>query len=147
MTRVLALDVGTKTIGVAIGHVRTGLSEPVTTLSRRSVRKDTEQILQICRKQGIKHVVVGLPLQLDGTEGRSAKLARQIGDAIAQTASYTVDFHDERFSTVEASMRLRDNGKSSRDQKAIIDQAAAMVIVEDWIQWFTSSQDSTGSDS
>ena len=82
--RILGLDVGTKTIGIAIGYVRTELSEPLFTLQRQSVKKDTLRILQECRKQAIDHVVVGLPLQLDGTEGRSAKLARQIGSAIVE---------------------------------------------------------------
>ena len=132
--RILGLDVGTKTIGIAIGYVRTELSEPLFTLQRQSVKKDTLRIVQECRKQAIDHVVVGLPLQLDGTEGRSAKLARQIGSAIVDEGSYTVSYCDERFSTVEASRRLRESGKSSRDQKSIIDQAAAMVIVEDWIR-------------
>ena len=132
--RILGLDVGTKTIGIAIGYVRTGLSEPLFTLRRQSVKKDTVRILQECKKQAIDHVVVGLPLQLDGTEGRSAKLARQIGSAIATDGSYEVSYCDERFSTVEASRRLRESGKSSRDQKSIIDEAAAMVIVEDWIR-------------
>ena len=134
VNRILGLDVGTKTIGIAIGYVRTGLSEPLYTLSRQSVKKDTIKILQECKKQGIEHVVVGLPYQLDGTEGRSAKLARQIGSAIAAESSYEVSYCDERFSTVEASRRLRESGRSSRDQKSVIDQAAAMVIVEDWIR-------------
>ena len=132
--RILGLDVGTKTIGIAIGYVRTELSEPLFTLRRQSVKKDTIRILQECKKQAIDHVVVGLPLQLDGTEGRSAKLARQIGAAISEDGSYAVSYCDERFSTVEASRRLRESGRHSRDQKSIIDQAAAMVIVEDWIR-------------
>jgi len=139
--RVLGLDVGTKTIGVAIGYMSTGLSDPIVTIRRQSVRKDTEKIVQLCRKQAVDHVVVGLPLQLDGTEGRSVKLARQIGNAVEASGSYQVSFYDERFSTVEASRRLRENGKSSRDQKTIIDQAAAMVIVEDWIRTQRSSNE------
>lgn len=132
--RILGLDVGSKTIGIAIGHVRTQLSEPLFTLRRQSVKKDTARIIQECRKQAIDHVVVGLPLQPDGTEGRSARLARQIGDMIVATSSYQVSYYDESFSTVEASKRLYESGKNSRDQKSIIDQAAAMVIVEDWIR-------------
>ena len=132
--RILGLDVGTKTIGIAIGHMRTQLSEPLFTLRRQSVKKDTARIIQECRKQAIDHVVVGLPLQPDGTEGRSARLARQIGGAIVATSSYQVSYYDESFSTVEASKRLYESGKNSRDQKSIIDQAAAMVIVEDWIR-------------
>jgi len=137
--RILSLDVGTKTIGIAIGHFRIDLSEPVMTLSRQSVRKDTIKILELARKRAIDHVVVGLPLQLDGTEGRSARLARQIGDAISADGTYTVSFYDETYSTIEASERLQQSGKNSRSQKDIIDQAAAMVIVEDWIRAYKRS--------
>ena len=132
--RVLGLDVGTKTIGVAIGYPRMQLSEPIQTVKRQSVQKDTEKLLLLCRQQAIDHIVVGLPLQLDGTEGRSVRLARQIGDKLLELGNVGVTYWDERFSTVEAARRLQENGKSSRDQKAIIDQAAAMVILEDWMR-------------
>ena len=90
------------------------------TLRRQSVKKDTVRILQECKRQAIDHVVVGLPLQLDGTEGRSAKLARQIGSAITADSSYEVSYCDERFSTVEASRRLRESGKAAEIKKRLL---------------------------
>lgn len=128
----LCLDVGTKTIGVARGRRDVGLAQPFLTLKRQSVRLDSERIHQIAQEQKVQIVVVGLPMMLDGSEGRSAKLARQIGTALEAFESYQVSYQDERFSTVEAEQRLIASGKSAKKRKQEIDQAAAAVILEHW---------------
>ena len=138
MSCILGLDVGTKTIGVA--RARGRMAFPVTTLRRKSVRHDTEQLYQICRKNGVTAVVVGLPLELDGGEGRSARLARQIGEALAARTGLPVHYQDERYSTVEASRRLTEQGLSARQQRSVIDQAAAAVILQDWIDQHADEQ-------
>jgi putative Holliday junction resolvase len=128
---ILALDVGTKTIGVA--RARGSMAFPVTTLRRKSVRHDSEQLSQLCRKNHASAVVVGLPLELDGNEGRSARLARQVGEALGARTGLPIHYQDERYSTVEASRRLTEQGLSAREQRAVIDQAAAAVILQDWL--------------
>ena len=80
--KVLALDVGSKTIGMAKGYPENEMIFPISTLLRSSVKKDTAKLVTLCNKEGIKHVVIGLPLLADGSEGRSANLARQIGNAL-----------------------------------------------------------------
>ena len=133
MALILGLDVGTKTIGVARMDDRVGIGTPWFTLSRSGVKADLARLQSTWKQLGepISSVVVGLPLELDGTEGRSCRLARQVGDAVA-SLGLTVHYQDERFSTVEAARRLTAAGHSTRDQKSIIDQAAAAVILEDW---------------
>jgi putative Holliday junction resolvase len=79
-------------------------------------------------------VVVGLPLEEDGTAGRAVRLARQVGDALGALTGLPVHYQDERYSTLEASQRLSQQGLSSRQQREIIDQAAAAVILEDWLR-------------
>lgn len=128
----LSLDVGTKTIGVARGHRETGIASPLMTLSRQSVKKDAVRLHAICMEQQVQLVVVGLPLMLDGTEGRAVRLARQIGEALRENESYDVVYQDERFSTIEAERRLIESGKSAKKRKQEIDQAAAAVILEHW---------------
>ena len=105
--RVVGLDVGTKTIGVAITDPLGMFAQPVTTLARKSVVKDTAAIARLCEERGVEHVVVGLPLELDGTEERSARLARQIGTAVGEATGLPVDYVDERFSSVEEPRRAR----------------------------------------
>jgi putative Holliday junction resolvase len=130
----IGLDVGTKTIGVARSERGSGHVRPWFTLKRTGVAKDVEKLQQRITEEGvIEAIVVGLPLQLDGEEGRTARLARQIGDAFAALGP-TVHYQDERYSTVEASRRLHERGLDSRGQRAVIDQAAAAVILEDWLR-------------
>jgi len=127
----LALDVGTKTIGVAIGE--RGIVLPVCTLARRSVVKDAAQVRELCVKRKVTQVVVGLPYELDGTETRSARLARQVGDAVA-ASGMPVHYQDERFTTVEAIERLGAAGVYGSQRKAAVDQVAAVVILEEWLK-------------
>ena len=130
--KVIALDVGTKTIGIAIGWTTTHLTQPVMTLQRKSVKKDARLLEDVCKRQGVAMIVVGLPIELDGTEGRSARLARQVGNELQAITGLPTEYQDEQYSTLEAQKRLRESGKNSREQKKMIDQVAAMVILEDW---------------
>ena len=82
----------------------------------------------------VEIVVVGLPYELDDSEGRSARLARQIGDAIAERTSVVVHYQDERYSTVVAEEKLIASGYTGQQRKSIIDQAAAAVILDDWLK-------------
>ena len=130
----VSLDVGTKTIGVARAPARgPKLATPQFTLRREGLKRDIPRLLATISQWGVVDTwVVGLPLELDGTEGRSARLARQVGDAVVERGG-RVDYQDERFSTVEASRRLREQGVDSREQRQRIDSAAAAVILEDWL--------------
>lgn len=127
----VALDVGTKTIGIARADVRARLASPWTTLERQGVKKDVAR-LQEQFETPPEVVVVGLPLDLDGNETRSCRLARQVAEAL-EAQGHSVVFQDERFSTVEATRRLHEAGHDSRKQRGIIDQAAAAVILQDWL--------------
>ncbi|MCB9779679.1 MAG: Holliday junction resolvase RuvX [Alphaproteobacteria bacterium] len=133
MATLLALDVGTKTIGVARCDDAVGFVSPLCTLARKGVKTDSARVEELCRQHTAVAVVVGMPYELDGAEGRSARLARQVGEAVAERTGLPVHYQDERFSTVEATERLRAAGHDSRAQRAIIDQAAAAVILEDWL--------------
>lgn len=130
---VIGLDVGTRTIGVAVSDITRRHRFPVKTLERRSVAKDCAALAQIVAERKVTALVVGLPRGLDGQEGRSARLARQIGEALAAATGLPLHYQDEQYTTVEAGDRLKDAGMDSRSQRAVIDQAAAMVILEDWL--------------
>ena len=133
MGRVIALDVGTKTIGVAMTDPNRMLASPVTTIRRKGVRRDTDVLAVMIEERGVDHVVVGLPYELDGTEARSARLARQIGEAVAERTGLPTDYVDERYSSVDAERQLIAADVSRARRKQIIDQAAAVVILESWM--------------
>jgi len=130
---ILSLDVGTKTIGVAKSDPLGAFTLPVVTIRRKGVRKDVVIIMELVAKYEIDEVVVGLPLELDGSEERSARLARQIGEAVAEANGKPVFYVDERFSSVEAERRLLEMDVSRARRKELIDQAAAMIILERFI--------------
>ena len=133
MGRVLGLDVGTKTIGVAMSDPTRMLASPVRTLSRRSVRDDTEQLAKIVAEHGIEELVVGLPYTLEGTEERSARLARQIGDALGARTGLPVHYVDERYTSVDAERQLIETGMRRARRKKVIDQAAAVLIMQSFL--------------
>ncbi|MGC6491467.1 MAG: Holliday junction resolvase RuvX [Myxococcota bacterium] len=129
----LALDVGTKTIGVAVSDGLGMMAHPVTTLSRRSVVKDAEALEDLVKKHRATQLVVGLPLELDGSEQRSAKLARQVGEALAERSRLPVAYVDERFTSVDAERQLIAAGMSRAKRKLVIDQQAAVLILKSWL--------------
>ena len=130
---VLALDVGTRTIGVAVTDPGRTHVFPVTTVARRSVRRDVEVLAELARGRAVVQVVVGVARDADGGEGRSARLARQVGDALAARTGLPVAYVDEAFTTLEAHARLGDAGVFGAARRAASDQAAAVVILEGWL--------------
>ena len=137
MDTILALDVGTKRIGVARGNLRARIASPLITINRKSVQKDVQKLADICIQNQAVGVVVGLAYLEDGSEGRSAKLARQIGEGLGERLGITVHYHDESYSSVEAERRMRTLGKSRKKQKIQIDEIAAAIILEDWFWGLT----------
>ena len=133
MGRVMALDVGTKTIGVAVSDPLRMFPQPLCTVEREGVNKDVAKLQRLVDEQGVDHVVVGLPLELDGTEERSARLARQIGEAMRAISGLGVTYIDERFSSVEAERSLLEADLSRKRRKQVIDQGAAMIILRSYL--------------
>jgi putative Holliday junction resolvase len=132
--KVVALDVGTKTIGVAATDPLGMLASPLVTIARQGVKKDVAKLRVLFDERDADAVVVGLPYELDGTEARSAKLARQIGDEVAETTGLPVHYVDERFSSVEAERRLIESGMNKKKRKGMVDQMAAVIILESWMR-------------
>lgn len=131
---VLSLDVGTRTIGLARSDAARRFVFPERTLARRSVQKDVAELAALCRTYAVRQLVVGLPLGLDGEETRSTRLARQVGEALALQTGLSIDWMDEQYTTLEAERRLLDAGLDGRARRPVVDQEAAAVILEDWLE-------------
>ena len=129
----LGLDVGTLTIGVAATDSLGMMAHPILTITRRSVVRDADEVAKIARDRKVDRVIVGMPYELDGTEERSARLARQIGERVAEVTGLPVEYVDERYSSVEAEARLIQANVSRSRRKEIIDQLAAVIILERWL--------------
>jgi putative Holliday junction resolvase len=121
--RYLALDVGDRRIGLAVGDRGGGIARPLATLRRRSVAADLEAIRQVVRKEEVSALLIGLPLTLRGEEGHQAARVRRFADACAELG-LPVELYDERFTSAEAVHQ------GARD----VDAGAAAVLLEDFLR-------------
>ncbi len=133
MGRVIGLDVGTKTIGVALSDPLRMFAQPVVTLGRKGLKQDLPKLEALVSEHAAEAIVVGLPLELDGSEDRSARLARQVGDGLGERTGLPVHYVDERFSSVEAERALVRQDVSRKKRKQVIDQAAAVLILQTFL--------------
>jgi putative Holliday junction resolvase len=130
--RVLGLDVGSRTIGVAVTDELGVAAHGVTTLARRGTVRDVEQVQALAREYGATRAVVGMPYEIDGSEGPRAARVRVLADALA-SSGLAVDLWDERFSTAEAEEVLLRAHVSRRRRKEVVDQMAAQIILQGWL--------------
>ncbi len=130
--RILGLDVGSKRIGVAATDELGVAAHGVTVLERRGTAKDVAQIAAEARRLGATRLVVGLPLEPDGSCGHRAARVRVLIDAL-RAVGLPVDECDEQFSTVEAEETLLEANLSRARRKKVIDRAAAAVILTRWL--------------
>jgi len=129
----MGLDVGTRTVGVAISDELGMTAQAVTTLRRENLRADLEALANLAASRGVAQLVVGLPVRLDGTEGPSAALARSLGDKLAERTGLPVTYWDERLTTREAQRALLEADVSRARRKKVIDQVAAALILQGWL--------------
>ena len=131
--RTLGLDVGQRRTGLAICDPGGLLATPYTTITAKTPEKDIAAILTIAREEEIGLIVVGLPLSLDGTVGPQAQLTLDFCDALRAASHVPVETWDERFSTVEAEVRLHEAGVAPSRDRARLDAAAAAVLLQSYL--------------
>jgi putative Holliday junction resolvase len=138
--RVLGLDVGSRTIGVAVTDELGLCAHGVTTLQRRGTTSDVQEIKRLAGKYETASLVVGLPYDLEGQEGHRAKRVRVFIDALEQ-AGLAVQLWDERYTTVEAEQILLRADLSRKRRKAVIDKVAAQLILQGWLDSQRTNRD------
>lgn len=128
----LGVDWGRRRVGVAVSDELGLLAHPLTTIEGVSLDGVVDQLVALARERRANTVVMGLPRNMDGTEGGSATAAALLGRRL-EDRGLRVDFVDERLTTVEAEERLRAGGRSSRARRERRDQAAAAVILQSYL--------------
>jgi putative Holliday junction resolvase len=131
--RYLGLDLGRARIGIALADDVLRTARPLEVLPHVSERADLERIAALAREWEVEQAVVGLPLNMDDSEGPAARHARAFAARLAESLGVPVALHDERLSTFEAEGRLRDLGLDARAQRERIDAEAAAVILQGWL--------------
>ena len=130
--RALGLDLGEKRIGVALSSG--SLATPYEVVARSGSReRDHREIARLAEEAGVEVVVVGLPLSLDGTKGPAALAVEAETEVLRVRLGLPVELWDERLSTVEATRRLQSAGVRGRKRRHVIDQVAATVILQSWL--------------
>ena len=140
MKRILGLDVGDRRIGVAISDELGIAARGLFTIERSNIKSDTQRILDTVRENDCSAVVVGLPLNLSGQDSVQTEkvraFAQKLGNKLISNAmqGVSVELYDERFSTVIAESAMKEAGASSATLKEAVDQQAAVVILQGWLQ-------------
>jgi putative Holliday junction resolvase len=134
--RVLGVDWGSKRIGLALSDPTRTLASPLGVVRRRAGKRlPFRRIEEIVVAEGVNGLVIGLPLELDGSESPWTAEVRSVGRVLSDRLGIPVEFRDERFSSVDAEARVRSIGlpKARREQKDRIDRAAAALILQGWL--------------
>jgi putative holliday junction resolvase len=130
---ILGLDLGRRRIGVAIADVPALGVRPLTTLIRSSLDQDIGELRAIVADRQVRQIVLGLPLNMNGSEGPAARQARNFALRIRAELAIPVDLYDERLTSFEAKSRLSGSSIRRNSRKLMVDQVAAAVILEGWM--------------
>jgi len=129
---IAGLDVGKRRIGIAICESAEDV-RPVVTLERRSLQHDLDALRRELGERSVARIVIGLPLNMDGSEGPAARRMRAFAARVADALAIPVELCDERLTSFEARERLRDLPIPPARRKPAVDAVAAMLILEHWL--------------
>jgi putative holliday junction resolvase len=132
VSRLLALDHGKRRIGVAVADSETGMAFARRAIQRRNLDHDLALVRELCTSEGVDQVVIGLPLNMDGSEGPQAAQARAFGTWLEATGLEVV-YEDERLSSWEAAERLAAAGRRAERGSGELDSTAARVILQQYL--------------
>ncbi len=128
--RLLGLDLGEKAIGIALSDRSRSVATPMETLRKAKFSLDAVKLERIVAEQNVGAIVIGLPLNMDGSDGPSAQSARAFGRNLAARMTLPIVFWDERLSTVAVTRTLLDADASRRRRAEVVDKMAAAYILQ-----------------
>ncbi|MEQ8733876.1 MAG: Holliday junction resolvase RuvX [Rhodospirillaceae bacterium] len=137
---ILGLDVGTKTVGVAISDTALIIASPLTVIQRVKFTKDAEQLVKLIEDNTVGALVVGLPIEMDGDEGRQAQSVRTFIENFLAIRDIPTAFWDERLSTVAVERMMVEKADLSRKKRGkVVDRAAAAYILQGVLNFLTQN--------
>jgi putative Holliday junction resolvase len=128
--RLMGLDVGTKTLGLALSDVTRTIASGLTTLVRAKFSVDVRRLLELAQEHGVGGFVVGLPINLDGSQGPRAQATRAFARGLSKLTAIPILYWDERLSTAAAERTLLEADMSRRRRAQVIDKVAATLILQ-----------------
>jgi len=130
MKAIAGLDLGTVTIGVAVSDTFLSVATPLETIKRKKFTVDAEKLLAICNARSIGGLVLGLPRNMDGTEGPRCQATRAFARNLSRLTDAPISYWDERLSTVAAERALLEADTSRKRRSEVIDHVAASYILQ-----------------
>jgi putative Holliday junction resolvase len=131
--RVLGLDVGSRTIGIAVSDPLGITAQGLETIRRQNKRQDFEQLGRIIQQYSVSEIVVGYPLRLSGAEGTQSEKMRLFAEELRKRFSLPVHLWDERLTSSEANRILREADLSIKKRAGAVDRMAAVLILQNWM--------------
>jgi putative Holliday junction resolvase len=131
--RLMGIDPGMKRVGLALGDDESGLASPHKTLLRQDDPSLLRDLIEEARAAGAELLVLGLPVRMNGSEGPEARRARALAKALEQRGKLQVVLWDERLTSAAAERELRASGLRGEKKKALIDQAAATLLLQSYL--------------
>jgi len=131
--RIMCIDLGTKTIGMAVSAPMGLTAQPVSTIRRKALAADIAELLRTASEREVERIVVGLPINMNGTEGPRALQTRRFVERLKEHTLLPVEFWDERMSTAAVTRVLIDADVSREKRKASVDKLAASYILQGYL--------------
>lgn len=133
--KAMALDIGEARVGVAISDDEGKIALPREVVQAKPFAEAIDHITALAQQHQVGHIVLGEPLELDGRRGAASRRSARWSRALAQIVSDNIELHswDERLTSVQAERDLRGQGLSKRRAEGLIDQAAATLILQSWL--------------
>jgi len=131
MGRILGIDHGTVRIGIAMSDETAFLASPLTTV--RAGKGAVDEIVALLEEYQVETIVIGLPLNMDGSFGPATEKVRKFSAKLAKKTDVPIMEGDERLTTVTAHHNLREAGLDGKQRKSVVDMAAAQIILQDWL--------------
>lgn len=132
--RLMALDVGSRTIGLAVTDPLGITAQGLPTLRRRNKRTDLAALRQVIEKYDVRQLIIGLPLRMSGAEGIQSGKIREFAQMVEKHFKLPVHLWDERLTSVEANRVLRESEMSIAKRAAVVDQLAAVLILQNYME-------------
>ena len=133
MVRTAGLDIGERTIGIAVSDLLGITAQGLDTIKRSHMEADLQHIISILKDYDVTLVVVGLPKNMNNTLGPSADRAKEFGSEIAKRTGIEIKYWDERLTTVSAQRTLLEGDVSRKKRKQVVDKIAAVMILQNYM--------------
>lgn len=131
--RIMGLDIGDKTIGVAVSDIMGLTAQGVTTIKRIGKKKDIEAIKKIIEEKQVNKIVSGIPKNMNGTVGPQGEKVQKFCELLKEETNLPIEFWDERLSTVAAERSLIEGNVRRENRKKVIDMLAAVIILQGYL--------------